>query len=45
MNTTYLPNTRMFFPDGSLDLDRVETSLRIEDLYKRHVRITKSLQL
>lgn len=24
----------MFFPDGSLELERVETSLRIEDLEK-----------
>lgn len=27
------PKTRMFLPDGSLDLARVDTSLRIEDLW------------
>lgn len=28
----YLPNTIIFFPDGNFELDRVETSLSIEDL-------------
>jgi hypothetical protein len=28
----HLPNTNMFFPDGNLELERVETSLRIEVL-------------
>lgn len=31
----YLPKTRIFLPDGSLDLERVETSLRMEDLGKQ----------
>lgn len=30
-----LPKTRIFLPDGNLDLDRVETSLSIEDLEKQ----------
>lgn len=29
------PKTRMFLPDGSLDLARVDTSLRIEDLRRQ----------
>lgn len=29
------PNTRMFLPDGSLDLARVDTSLKIEDLQRQ----------
>lgn len=29
------PNTRMFLPDGSLDLARVDTSLKIEDLRRQ----------
>lgn len=28
-----LPNTRMFFPDGNFELDRVETSLSMDDLH------------
>lgn len=32
----YLPKTRIFLPAGNLDLDRVETSLSIEDLEKEH---------
>lgn len=32
----YLPKTRIFLPEGNLDLDRVETSLSIEDLEKEH---------
>lgn len=28
----YSPKTRIFLPDGNLDLDRVETSLSMEDL-------------
>lgn len=32
----YSPKTRMFLPDGNLDLDRVETSLSIEDLWGQH---------
>lgn len=28
----YLPKTRIFLPDGNFDLERVETSLRMEDL-------------
>lgn len=31
----YLPKTRIFLPAGNLDLDRVETSLRMEDLGKQ----------
>lgn len=29
------PNTRMFLPEGSLDLARVDTSLKIEDLWRQ----------
>ena len=29
---SYPPMTRTFFPDGSLDRECVETSLRIDDL-------------
>lgn len=29
------PKTKMFLPDGSLDLARVDTSLRIEDLWEQ----------
>lgn len=32
------PNTRMFLPDGNLDLARVDTSLRIEDLWGQQQR-------
>lgn len=28
-----LPNTRIFFPVGNFELDRVETSLSIDDLH------------
>lgn len=34
----YLPKTRIFLPEGSLDLDRVETSLSIDDLEMQKVR-------
>lgn len=28
----HIPKTNIFFPDGNLELERVETSLRIDDL-------------
>jgi len=31
-NKCHIPKSTIFFPEGSLELERVETSLRIEDL-------------